>query len=294
MVASSTKAGRSAPTPGKGSGLQTPVRRVFLHGAIASMSTTFDAMVTKIARHDVVIRLTAGGEPFDVEIGAYKGPATAVVLPPMQRHSVRSRGPGFITLILHVIHPRFRTARDFLDGSVLLLSHAPFAPLASRMHAACRNTMSVEDACDLMDDLLDVVLADAVRAPPLDQRIPWVMRKLDANIDHPFEQLAAELGLSASRLSHLFSQELGLSFRSYQAWARLRQAWEMIVQRPEMSIAEIAGVAGFADAAHLSRTCHNSLGFTPSMMRDMRLMEVIGDGLPPGQHIPSDAEMKRS
>jgi AraC-like DNA-binding protein len=269
-------------------------RRVFLQGATASMSTAFEARVSKVSRHDVVIRLTADGTPFDAQIGDYRGQAQVVVIPPMMRHSVTSQGPGFVSLILHVIHPRFRTARAFLDGRLLRPARADFAHLDPRLHALCHGPADLTLACDVMDGLLDAVLAGARRAPPVDLRIPWVMRKLDVDIDYPFEQLAAELGVSCSRLSHLFTQELGLSFRSYQIWARLRQAWELLVQRPDLSVTDVARAMGYADAAHFSRTFHNGLGFTPTMARDPRFIEVVGDGLPRGQHIPSDQEMSKA
>jgi AraC family transcriptional regulator of arabinose operon len=287
----STGAARGAKSdvaPGLG------LRRVFLQGATASMSTAFETWVSKVSRHDVVIRLTADGSPFDAHIGDHRGPLQVAVIPPMMMQSVKSRGPGFISLMLHVIHPRFRTARAFLDGRLLRPARADFAHLDERLHALCHGPADLTLACDVMDGLLDAVLAGARRAPPVDLRIPWVMRKLDVDIDYPFEQLAAELGLSCSRLSHLFTQELGLSFRSYQIWARLRQAWERLMQCPELSVTDVARIMGYADAAHFSRTFHNGLGFTPTMARDARFIEVVGDGLPRGQHIPSDQEMSRA
>ncbi|MET0334931.1 MAG: helix-turn-helix domain-containing protein [Rhizobacter sp.] len=269
-------------------------RRVFLQGATASMSTAFQAKVSKVARHDVVIRLTADGTPFDLEAGDYRGQAQAVVIPPTMQHSVVSSGPPLITLILHVIHPRFRMARAHLNDALTLMDAGSFAHLRASMHDVCSGPALLDSACDLMDALLDVVLVDAKRVPPIDLRIPWVMRKLDVDIDYPFEQLAADLGVSCSRLSHLFTQELGLSFRSYQIWARLRLAWELLVQRPDLSITEVAHIMGYADVSHFSRTFHNGLGFTPTMARDRNFVEIIGDGLPPGQHIPSDDEMIRA
>jgi AraC family transcriptional regulator of arabinose operon len=270
------------------------LRRVFVQGATASMSTAFEARATKVSRHDVVLRLTTDGTPFEAEAGGFCGQVKAMVTAPMMQHSVTSQGPGFVSLMLHVIHPRFRTARAHLDGKLLLPDRADFSHLDARLHEVCHGPAHLGFACDLMDALLDVILADAKRVTPVDLRIPWVMRKLDVDIDTPFEQLAAELGLSCSRLSHLFTQELGLSFRSYQIWARLRQSWELLVQRPDLSITDVARTMGYADAAHFSRTFHNSLGFTPSMARDPRFFEVVGDGLPRGQHIPSDEEMSRS
>ncbi|MBC7956868.1 MAG: AraC family transcriptional regulator [Cytophagales bacterium] len=256
--------------------------------------TCFDVEYLKVVRHDAVIQLTARGEAFEFECGGYEGQVSAVAIPPQRQYSARSSGAGFLTLIVHVIHPRFRTLRDHLAGKAKLLDRSDFSHLDQALSEACLGLLSVDAAYDLIDNILDVALRHATPAPALDRRIPWVMRKLDVTIDHPFDQLAAELGLSASRLSHLFTQQLGMSFRSYQSWARLRLAWEMVTQKPEMSMSEIAQVMGFADAAHLSRTFHVTFGLKPSTLRDPRVYQLMGHGLPPGQHIPTDEEMSRS
>jgi len=266
-------------------------RILYLQGARAALSCGFDAHYLKVMRHDVVIQLTARGEPFEFECGGYNGNAAAVAIPPQKQYSARNSTAGFLTVIVAVIHPRFRTLRNHLAGQARLFDGTDFSHLAQAMSDACLGHLSLDAACDLTDSILDVTLRDAEPAPPLDTRITWIMRKLDVNIDHPFDQLAAELSLSPSRLSHLFTQALGMSFRSYQSWARLRQAWEMVTQKPEMSLSEIAQAMRFADTAHMSRAFHDTFGLTPSNLRDPALYQVMGHGLPPGQHIPSDKEM---
>jgi AraC family transcriptional regulator of arabinose operon len=284
------------PDLSRGSNTNAPARwHLYLQAARAALSTCFDAEYLNVSRHDAVIQLTARGEPFAFTGGGHDGPACAVAIAPQLQYSIRSHsGAGFLNLIVGVIHPRYRTLRNHLAGRALLLDRSDFSHLDDALTDACLGRLSVDAAYDLMDSLLDITLRDAQPAPPLDRRIPWIMRKLDVNIDHPFDQLAAELGLSTSRLSHLFTQQLGMSFRSYQAWARLRQAWEMVTQKPEMSLVEIAQSMRFADAAHLSRTFHANMGLTPSTLRDPRVYRLMGHGLPPGQHIPTDEEMSKS
>ncbi|MEU6829825.1 helix-turn-helix transcriptional regulator [Nocardia beijingensis] len=75
-------------------------------------------------------------------------------------------------------------------------------------------------------------------------------------------QLAAAVGLSASRLGHLFRAELGLAFPPYLRWARLRQAMDHA--RRGGTLTDAAHAAGFADSAHLTRVCREMFGLTPS------------------------------
>ncbi|MGN9847019.1 helix-turn-helix transcriptional regulator [Nonomuraea sp. H19] len=65
-------------------------------------------------------------------------------------------------------------------------------------------------------------------------------------------EVACAVNLSESRLSHLFTSELGLPFRPYVLWMRLRAALSALSDGALLT--EAAHVAGFADAAHLSRT----------------------------------------
>ncbi|SDR22010.1 AraC-type DNA-binding protein [Thermostaphylospora chromogena] len=78
--------------------------------------------------------------------------------------------------------------------------------------------------------------------------------------------VAAAVHLSESRLSHLFSGEFGLPFRPYVLWARLRVALAAVSRGA--SLTEAAHTAGFADAAHLTRTVHRMMGEAPSALAD--------------------------
>jgi AraC-like DNA-binding protein len=78
---------------------------------------------------------------------------------------------------------------------------------------------------------------------------------------------AAAAHISPSRLTHLFSQEMGIPFRRLVLWLRLRRAAE---HAPGCStLTEAAIAAGFSDMAHLSRVCHATFGVTPAVIRHM-------------------------
>ncbi|MFR9773523.1 helix-turn-helix transcriptional regulator [Nocardia sp. SC052] len=100
----------------------------------------------------------------------------------------------------------------------------------------------------------------AARHPALRRALELLPDLLDGPLR--LAELAAAVGLSASRLGHLFRAELGLAFPPYVRWARLRQAMDHA--RRGGTLTEAAHAAGFADSAHLTRVCREMLGLTPS------------------------------
>ena len=78
--------------------------------------------------------------------------------------------------------------------------------------------------------------------------------------------------LSESRLSHLFSQEMGLSLKKYLVWTRLRTCISLVLHQNE-SLFGAALTAGFYDQAHLSRAFKEMLGMPPSQAYNSRTLQ---------------------
>lgn len=95
---------------------------------------------------------------------------------------------------------------------------------------------------------------------PLDGRVERVLARLAERQDRAMsaERLAASVGLSASRLQHLFTQEVGVPFRRYRAWARMRRAIQAVVEGA--SFTQAAHAAGFADQPHFANDFRKTFG----------------------------------
>jgi AraC-like DNA-binding protein len=78
----------------------------------------------------------------------------------------------------------------------------------------------------------------------------------------PLAVLAETAGLSEGRLGHVFREQVGLPIRAFARWCRLQAAARHL--GAGRSITTAAHEAGFADAAHLSRTFRTTLGLAPS------------------------------
>ena len=99
-----------------------------------------------------------------------------------------------------------------------------------------------------------------------DERILRAIAHIREHVDQPLtlDEVADVACLSPSRFRHLFVEETGMAFRPYVLWRRFMKVWELLARGESLSAA--AHAAGFADAAHLSRTSKQMFGFPPSAM----------------------------
>ena len=88
------------------------------------------------------------------------------------------------------------------------------------------------------------------------------------------DQLADGVGLSSSRLAHLFRRDMGMSIQSYVIERRLQMAAMQVVQSHEQ-ISQIAYSVGFRDVSNFNHAFKRRFGMSPREYR-------ANHDLPPG------------
>ncbi|UVS80414.1 helix-turn-helix transcriptional regulator [Actinokineospora sp. UTMC 2448] len=133
---------------------------------------------------------------------------------------------------------------------------------AKRMDDSVEARAAVGDPVDTWAAVMSV--GDPGEVGPVSPVLRDALAVVPALLDGPvrLDDVAAAVGISGSRLGHLFSERIGLPFRAYVRWARLRRAIEHA--RLGGTITEAAHAAGFADGAHLTRVCREMFGLAPS------------------------------
>ncbi|MCV7153604.1 MULTISPECIES: helix-turn-helix domain-containing protein [Mycolicibacterium] len=117
---------------------------------------------------------------------------------------------------------------------------------------------------DLIEHLAPLGTADeAIHHPAVDDALR-LLPSLVAQGPISGADLAARVGLSASRLTHLFTEQVGIPLRRYVLWSRLRIAILRVQAGDDLTGA--AHGAGFADSAHLTRTTRDMFGLPPSVL----------------------------
>ncbi|PFH08436.1 AraC-like DNA-binding protein [Collimonas sp. PA-H2] len=146
-----------------------------------------------------------------------------------------------------------------------------FAPVRAGLAVARTGGLDLQGAEQLTQDWLACSALLERAQPGFDQRISQALAAIAA---HPRDTLngaalAAAVHLSASRFTHLFRQQTGLSLSRYLLWSRLLAAVEAVARGDNMTHA--AHAAGFADLAHMSRTFRNTFGVVPSELQKMAI-----------------------
>lgn len=206
--------------------------------------------------------LVAAAAPARIASRDGSASTTAAIIPPDQPHAFAEPSPRVVLLY---VAPESRAGRDLatlvardarLDRWIEAATPLADLPVATIEDAG--------EARELAGRVLERLAGASVAArpwPPAIQRLVALLpNRLDDELRLP--ALAAELGLSESRLSHLITEHLGIPFRPYVLWLRLLRAGaELAAGR---SITECAHAAGFADGPHLSRMFRRMFGITPS------------------------------
>jgi AraC-like DNA-binding protein len=111
---------------------------------------------------------------------------------------------------------------------------------------------------------------------PLDARIKLAVELIRREPDRNFTQkeLAEALGLSPSRVLHLFSAELGVPYRRFRLWKLLLHSFELLHSQDNLTYAALD--SGFADATHFSHAFRDTFGVNPApVFRKMERFELI-------------------
>ena len=160
-------------------------------------------------------------------------------------------------------------AERYLGGGI---AHVPnnvldlVPPLFAVWEDAWQGRQTERDVADAARRIVQA-LTGGVPSVMSDERILRAIAYIRANLDRPLtlDEVAAEACLSPGRFRHLFVEQTGMGLRPYLLWRRFLRVWELLMAGETLSSA--AHEAGFADAAHLSRTSRSTFGFPPSAMQ---------------------------
>jgi AraC-like DNA-binding protein len=158
-------------------------------------------------------------------------------------------------------------AEHFLQGGIAEMPEDVLAESTPALFDAWRAQRSSRAIADAAIGVIAALTGGLEPSEPSDRRILRAIEYINAHLAESLtlEAVAAEAFLSPSRFRHLFVEETGMALRPYILWRRFLRVWGLLAAGESLSSA--AHLAGFADAAHLTRTSRRVFGFPPSAMR---------------------------
>lgn len=216
-------------------------------------------------RPSAVLLLSVCGRPFELSLPGRRETLCAAAIRPNVRRGLDAVGVRLLSVNIHPTHAAF-TSFHALDGDGLLpLERGHFAAFDADLRAAYAGRLDRAAGALLFERLVRAGL-DALprRVPPHPQR-ELLLRLLAQHPEAQLRDLAGALGVSYHRMSHLFTDAIGLSFRSFRNFDRMCRAGRQFPTR--RSLTGIAHAAGFSDSAHLSHTWQRRYGLSPSAVR---------------------------
>jgi AraC-like DNA-binding protein len=245
----------------------------YVFAALGSIYCDEDLVLDVPSSHEAAIALTACGAPFDfrVEDEIRRG-LKAVLARHDKRRVMYARGTQFMAFRVAPLHPHFNR---LFNGDMVELDRAQFNDLDADFAEIMQGRMGHARARTVFEVVVERVAATLAEPMPLDPRILHVLDMLRHDPDCMLETLAAAIGVSPSRLSHLFTAQMCLSLRSYAAWRRISNAMWMLMNDASLSMTDIAHRVGFSDSSHFTRTFYQFTGHRPTQVRGRGGVNII-------------------
>ncbi|HYC51752.1 MAG TPA: AraC family transcriptional regulator [Gemmatimonadaceae bacterium] len=157
-------------------------------------------------------------------------------------------------------------AARFSREGISSVPRADFADAATRLFDTWKQHGYSDETRNAALQAVSAVARVSATTTVSDERVIRAIAYINAHLSGSLTlpEVAGQAFLSPSRFRHLFVDQTGTALRPYVLWRRFLRAWELI--RAGDPISTAAHEAGFADAAHLTRTANRMFGFAPSAL----------------------------
>lgn len=195
-------------------------------------------------------------------------PYDGTVISSRQPHAMdASTVAASATLLIELETPAGRALEKRFGGNgISSVSRVELGETAAGLFTTWRHHKNGDATADAARRIVNAVAGTADASTAYDDRILRAINYINQNLggDLTLDAVAKEAFLSPTRFRHVFVEQTGTALRPYVLWRRFLRAWSLV--REGASLSAAAHEAGFADAAHLTRTSQKMFGFAPSAL----------------------------
>ncbi len=220
----------------------------------------------------------ASGNPITLDTGAADRIVTqaALIAPKVPRRRIMAVKSTILICDLAVATPEFN-ALGLLPGSapVREVDASVFKPLQADIDRLHAGELPADELKPFIHRMVFAVSGQRPAPPALHPGIVQALQLID---DFPMQVvtlpwLSQRVGLSSSRLRHLFPEQVGCTLTHYLRWTAIwKGVWLWSRGTP---LVEVVEQAGFYDLAHANRAFNEAFGLNPSYMFNPSQVRVL-------------------
>ena len=213
------------------------------------------------------------GQTVEVTSGGETHVVGAALIPTHVPHSFSTTADPLLVLLVEPTGRRGRLLNSIARQHRCVDLERDLAAIAAPAPTDDADTMR-----SWCERVIDIVIASAQRDLPEPGELRREVADTLAYIDNVLPDVprltaaASVAGISASRLTHLFTTQVGIPFRRFVLWARIRLVTQQV--QAGWNLTDAAASAGFADSAHFTRVFHAMFGLAPSAI--LPHLEIVG------------------
>jgi AraC-like DNA-binding protein len=218
--------------------------------------------------HNAVQLVWSCDGAFEISAAGRNLRRSAVLVPSAAAHALDATGRAIATLLVESHDARGAA----LDAAARRADYGDVTAALAEVSFPSHD-LAAHDVAAQCERVLAALGATARTAP-----ITAITGRAISYIEHHLDgvprvaDVARQLSVSPTRVTHQFTSEVGIPFRRFVLWTRIKRAVE--VHRAGRDLTTAAIEAGFSDAAHFSRTFRAMFGLSPSLV--LPVAEIIG------------------
>ncbi|MEK4045945.1 AraC family transcriptional regulator [Paenibacillus sp. FSL H8-0048] len=239
-----------------------------LYGAEHHLMVVSDSIDAEEHRHSFLqVTISLTGE-FDIEVAGQGLRCPGIIINSNAVHRLKEAGHPLMLLLIDSTSELAASFKRILEGQQFYVF--PQGMMNSIREFVQEKYAGVKDPDSyrsFLGQLLMLMGVEQVNTAIADPRIREFIQLIKdcTDSEHSVSQYARQLGLSNSRLSHLFKENTGMSLSGYMVLHKLQKAVYLIFAG--LSITDAAMAAGFDSPSHLAATSRQLLGMTAKDIR---------------------------
>lgn len=152
-------------------------------------------------------------------------------------------------------------------NEILVLDDELVDGVVKAYHVFTNGDKVASDYRKVVENAFKCVNMDIVEPEFVDERVVSALKYICANLQEPLicSDVAKQVSLSEGRFSHLFKEQVGMTFAAYLIYQRVMKTYVEIINGK--SITEASIEAGFSSSTHFAETNKRIFGLSASTIR---------------------------